>query len=187
MPLALDEVTVGGLNGGVMREEGMSGKVILEVRLREKNDIVRWWGNDLLEGSSVVSLPPPPMLDTSTDLVNVLIVEGDFIEGSDLNIARPVIKGSITEITSTHGSRRKVMLFSDVIQNVLSLEERDLAMKFSSRKGRGRPRKKVASSSIIMNISLSDSDLGNQKEAIFEEATLTVGFGKLLGVKKIYR
>ncbi|KAK8627918.1 hypothetical protein V6N13_135514 [Hibiscus sabdariffa] len=155
MPLASDGVTLGGLNGGVMREEGMSGKVVLEVRLREKNDVVSWWGNDLSEGSPVVSLPPPPMLDM------LPIVEGAIIEGSDLNIARPVIKGSIIEIISTHGSRRKVRLLSDVIQNVLSLEERDLAANFSSRKGRGRLRKKATSSSIIANISLCDSNLRN--------------------------
>ncbi|KAK8558971.1 hypothetical protein V6N12_042260 [Hibiscus sabdariffa] len=51
MSLALDEVTLGGLNGGGAREEGMSGEVISVVRLREKNNVVSWRGNDLWEGS----------------------------------------------------------------------------------------------------------------------------------------
>ncbi|KAK9020437.1 hypothetical protein V6N11_010461 [Hibiscus sabdariffa] len=75
MPLVLDEVTYSGMNEGAVREEGTPREVISEVRLQEKNDMVRWWGNDLWEGSPIVSLPPAPVLNTCMDLVNVLIVE----------------------------------------------------------------------------------------------------------------
>ncbi|KAK8656628.1 hypothetical protein V6N13_098573 [Hibiscus sabdariffa] len=152
MSLALDEVTLGGLNGGGAREEGMSGEVISVVRLREKNNVVSWRGNDLWEGSPVVSLLPLPVLDT--------------------------------EIINTHGSRRKVRLLLDVIQSVLSPEERVLAAKCSSRKGHGRSRKKVVSTSIIADISLSDSYLRNRKEAILKE-TASTGLGSSVKRKVI--
>ncbi|KAK8658582.1 hypothetical protein V6N13_036785 [Hibiscus sabdariffa] len=121
MPLVLDEVTYSGMNEGAVREEGTPREVISEVRLQEKNDMVRWWGNDLWEGSPIVSLPPAPVLNTCMDLVNVLIVE------------------------ETEG----------VV--------------------------------VVEDISLSDSNLRNQEEAILKEVASTMDFGKLLGVKTIGR
>ncbi|KAK8716620.1 hypothetical protein V6N13_043925 [Hibiscus sabdariffa] len=159
MPLVSDEVTCGGKNGGAAREEG----------------------------SPIVSLPPMSVLHTCMDLVNAPIMEEVVVEGLDLKSVGPVFEGSTTEIVNIHGSRRKVRLLSDVIQSVLSPEERELPAKYSSKKGRGRLRKKVVSSSVVANISLSDSYLHNRKEAILKEAASTVDFGKLLGVKTIGR
>ncbi|KAK9012100.1 hypothetical protein V6N11_040169 [Hibiscus sabdariffa] len=110
MPLVSDEVTCGGKNGGAAREEG----------------------------SPIVSLPPMSVLHTCMDLVNAPIMEEVVVEGLDLKSVGPVFEGSTTEIVNIHGSRRKVRLLSDVIQSVLSPEERELPAKYSSKKGRGR-------------------------------------------------
>ncbi|KAK8502993.1 hypothetical protein V6N12_067671 [Hibiscus sabdariffa] len=75
MSPAPNEITCGGMNEWMVREEGIPGEVISEMRLQGQTDEVSWRGNALWEGSPIVSIPPSPVLDADMDLVTVPIEE----------------------------------------------------------------------------------------------------------------
>ncbi|KAK8516155.1 hypothetical protein V6N12_013562 [Hibiscus sabdariffa] len=119
--------------------------------------------NALWEVSPTALLSPPPVLDTDMDLVTVPIEEGDIVEGLVSIAVGLIVEGSTTEILHINGSRRKVRLLANVIQNVRSSAEKEVSVE--GLKGHGRPCMKIGPFDVAW-ILLSDSDLRNRKDII---------------------
>ncbi|KAL4297450.1 hypothetical protein GQ457_12G002520 [Hibiscus cannabinus] len=182
-PIVTD-VDDGVNNAIVVREGELPRESVSQSQPQGVRDDVCWCGNALWEVSPAALIPSPPDVDVDTDLVTVPIGEEDMDEGLVSRAIGPGIEGSNVEIYHTNGFRRKVRLLVDVIQSVQSLAEKEERPKGA--KGQRCSRAKVVSSRVA-DISLSDSDLRNRKDAILREAASTVEFGKLLGAKKIGR
>ncbi|KAK8639913.1 hypothetical protein V6N13_138279 [Hibiscus sabdariffa] len=75
------------------------------------------------------------------------------------------------------------MTYERVLERFLTREK--LHADKQVKKGKGRHRKAMVSSSSIAGISLSDADFQCRQSAILKEANSTVEFGNLLGVKTI--
>ncbi|KAL4295350.1 hypothetical protein GQ457_12G004850 [Hibiscus cannabinus] len=182
-PIVTD-VDDGVNNAIVVREGELPRESVSQSQPQGVRDDVCWCGNALWEVSPAALIPSPPDVDVDTDLVTVPIGEEDMDEGLVSRAIGPGIEGSNVEIYHINGFRRKVRLLVDVIQSVQSLAEKEERPKGA--KGQRCSRAKVVSSRVA-DISLSDSDLRNRKDAILREAASTVEFGKLLGAKKIGR
>ncbi|KAK8589474.1 hypothetical protein V6N13_088308 [Hibiscus sabdariffa] len=182
------EVDKGQVNASESREDGVklssdgevAGKAVVskDVSLErfDEADLGRvcWRGNGVWNGQE----------DVNDTLVSV-VRDHDQLVDVVVTCVGPVIECSTTEVLVSNRHPRKVRLLSDIINSLQTPEEKRKTAKAILRKGHGCPRKSVVSTSEIVYISLSDSDLLHRQETILKEAATTLEFGKLLGAKTI--